>query len=130
MKKLDIKYSKDLLWLKPFVECLDVLPLKKLQRIKGYRVAKNLDSQSYGSIVTKDGKKYSINIETYTYSKKDKQYRKKRIEEILLTLAHELAHLVHWEHTPQHFQLQSNIMWCFSLTLHELKIKDHSQYID
>jgi hypothetical protein len=133
LNKYNIKYSRDLIWLKPFVEALnisDILPLEKLKSIKGYRVTKGLDSQSYGSIITSNKRKYSINLETQIYSKKSQEYKDKSCEEILLTLAHELAHLVHWEHTPGHFRLEASILYYFSYTLQDLDINNHNALIE
>jgi len=49
---------------------------------------------------------------------------------VLITLAHELAHLKHWEHTPEHFKLQTQILARFAKVLKDLGIKDTYQRIN
>src|SRR5271157_1110437 len=99
-----MKYTKNVLWLEPFVESVEhLIPMEKIKVIRGYRVAKGLDEQTYGSTVTN---KYgptrhviSIRLEDLVTPRKHKN---SRVATVLDTLAHELSHVVNWEHTPEH----------------------------
>lgn len=119
-------YSKNMLWLKPFVDSVnDLVPTDRIMRIRDYRVRKGLESLAYGSRLTY-GNRYSINIEPATWNKTEKRYIGVTYQVILDTLAHELAHTIHLEHTPEHFQLQSRILLRFSRILKDNGILDHS----
>lgn len=126
----EIKYTKNVLWLKPFVESAkDLVPLERLYGIKGYKVSKHLEETTYGSL-TQYGreKRLHMAIRIMEIKKKPKtkrkEHKKGRCETILLTLAHELAHLVHWEHVPEHFELQGRLVVKFYSVLKKSGIKD------
>ena len=119
-------YSKRMLWLKPFVDSVgDLVPIDRIMRIRDYRVRKGLESLAYGSRLIY-GNRFSINIEPETWSKDSKRYVGVTLQIILDTLAHELAHTIHAEHTPAHFQLQARILLRFSRILKDNGILDHS----
>jgi len=122
-----IKYTKNVLWLKPFVECSSkLIPLNKITNIRGYKVRKGCEELAYGSTIYKKGK-YSINIKTHNlvgYSK----YSGSSISIILDTLAHELAHVkTGFEHTPEHYELTARIALKFSQILYKNGIIDTSK---
>lgn len=48
-------------------------------------------------------------FQLYTYTR--------TLEELLGVLAHELAHLVHWEHTDKHLELTAKILAVFARNL-------------
>jgi len=119
-------YSKRMLWVKPFVDSVsDLVPVDRIMRIRDYRVKKGLDSLSYGSRLTY-GNRYSINIELDVWKKSHKSYVGETYQIILDTVAHELAHTIHSEHTPKHYQLQARILLRFSRILKDNGILDHS----
>ena len=119
-------YSKNMLWLKPFVESVkDLIPIERIIRIRDYRVRKGLESRSYGSRLIY-GNKFSLNIEPEVWNKETKSYVGATYQIILDTLAHELAHTVHNEHTAKHFRLQARILLRFSRILKDNGILDHS----
>ena len=119
--KHNIRYSKDVLWLKPFIEeVLFNIPFKKIKAIKGYKVRKGHEPLQYGSTVRKNAL-YTINILTHTNGD-----IKERISVILDTLAHELSHIKNWEHDYKHFQLQALLLYRFSVIIKRLGIKDTS----
>lgn len=49
-----------------------------------------------------------------------------RLSLLLEAISHEIAHLVHWEHTPEHFALQARIMLHWAKWLAKTGIKDHT----
>lgn len=130
--KPNIKFSKDLEWLIPFVASVyHIIPLHKIKSIKSYKVQKGLSEQSYGSTIK--GDKYStINLRVYSYNDNAKKYRSETISIILDTLAHELSHVKQsnkdfGKHDYKHFRLQSLILFTFSGILEEMGIKDTSR---
>lgn len=127
MKKHDIKYSEQVLWLKPFVEEVkNIVPLYKLKSIKGYKVQRNKQEQSYGSLIKKDINNYTMNIKASSYDKRAKKYMDSSMSIILDTLAHELSHLIYWDHDWKHFNLQTKILAKFVKILKKHKILDTS----
>lgn len=124
-QNLKIKYSKNVAWLQPFVDGVGhLVPVDKLTAVKGYQVGRGLKTHSWGSTITDTGRKFRINLLLREWF--DRQEVTLTIEMILLTLAHELAHLVHWEHCPEHFKLQAKILTSFSKHLLDVGIPDHS----
>jgi hypothetical protein len=127
----NIRYTKNVLWLKPFVEAsTSLVPLDKLKSIMGYKVKKGLSENSFGCLTKYEGeRKFRMSIRVHKYEKLEtsnkKEHKKVRCETILLTLAHELAHLEHWEHTPEHFKLQGELIIKFYEVLKESGIKDY-----
>ena len=60
---------------------------------------------------------YSITLLTHVQDRDTKTskkfYRTKTIEDLLATLAHELTHLVEWEHTAEFAKLYGYILYTF-----------------
>lgn len=123
-----IKLSKNIEWLRPFVNSVaHMVPLDKLKSIKGYRVQKNMEENQDGSLIKYGGKYFmTIRIQNVPKPPKDMHYKNIRYANLLDTLAHELAHLVHWEHTAEHFRLQAQILLQFSYLLDKVGIEDTS----
>lgn len=122
-----MKYTKNTLWLIPFItEVANLIPYKKITNIRGYKVKAGLSEQTDGSTLNWNNK-YSINLLLLTYCTQRKQHRPKPMHFILDTLAHELAHTVHWEHSPEHYALQAKIMLKFAKVLKKLNINDSSK---
>ena len=132
MKPNKIKYSKDLEWLKPFVEHVKYsVPLHRIKSIKSYRVKKGLTERSYGSTI-KDSNKYTINLRVHLWNHTSQEYKNETMAIILDTLAHELAHVKQKskdfaKHDSKHFNTQAWILLGFSYILKVLKIKDTSK---
>jgi len=129
-----MKYTKNVRWLQPFVESTaSLVPLKNLKSIRGYRVPKGKQERAYGSL-TDDSGVYSMALRLQSVPKKKSDpYVDSTLSGVLECLAHELAHLVHWQHTVEHFELQARILLRFCSILTQEKIddtsKDYSYYI-
>ena len=114
-----IKYQTDVLWLKPFVDSTkDLIPLKQLQTVSGFKVTLGKLEQSDGNCL-KCGRYYDITLRTWQQVFSDDKecghpyaFKHKRVwlSTLLTALAHELAHLRHWDHDIKHFELQSKIL--------------------
>lgn len=117
-----IKLSKDIEWLRPFIDITRYLvDLKKLTHIKSYRVRPGLNELAYGMTHYSKNKFY-ITIRTTKWSKSKKQYLELDKGHIIDTLAHELSHLECWEHDIDHFDLQTRIMRLYIPLLRKYKV--------
>src|SRR5271170_6682546 len=97
------KFTSNVAWLKPFLIGLESLaPIHKLYSVKGYKVKKGLNELSVASTIKHSSKKYTINIKTQGLVNKGKSYKDETIENLLIAFAHEIAHLVDFEHTQNH----------------------------
>jgi hypothetical protein len=120
-----IKFTKNVLWLKPFVRAArHKIPLKKIGTIMGYQVRKGSHEQTYGRTTTYH-ETWKVGISILIHSRDTGKLRPCRCETIIFTLAHELAHIVHWEHTPEHFKLQGELIILFYDILKKSGIKDY-----
>lgn len=127
---MKLRLTKNVEFLKPFLKGLRLIQLSKVSTIRGYRVGTGLNEQQRASIIRYSNKKYCINLKVRNLTDHNNSYKHPTIEQILIDLAHELAHLKEWEHTPKHFKLQAKIMLHFSNVLKELDITDHSTRIN
>lgn len=123
-----IKYSKDLEWLKPFVESAGKLVnINSIKSIRSYKVAPGLKEQAYGSIIKTSDGKCRININPYSYNENTEKYNGITMSVVLDTLAHELSHIKYFKHTYKHFRTQSLILLKFSGIIKKLRIDDTSK---
>lgn len=119
-------YSKNMAWLEPFMSAATgFVPVDKVMRVHGYRVPKGKTASVYGRKYTL-GNRYVITILAEEWSRSSKGYVKDSYEIILDTFAHELAHTVYFEHTPEHYRLKCKILLSFSKILKKQGIIDHS----
>lgn len=128
---MDIKYSKNALWLKPYVDSVsDLIPLNKIYRIKGYQVRVGCEEKKQGmaSQITKT--KHVITIRMWDLTEDRKKHRRRLYYHVLETVAHELSHLVYWEHTASHFRLTAQVLIRFSDIIEQQGILDTSKQID
>lgn len=121
-----IKYHKRIAWFKPFVDSAhDLVDISRITHIRAFKVRPDLEELTNGSII-KYRNKYSINILTHYYIKSKEKYQHRTLSSMLEDLAHELSHVPNWEHTSDHFRLQSKIMHRFADILDKFGITDHS----
>jgi hypothetical protein len=129
-----IKFSKNVEWLRPFADkAANLIPLKKLVQVKGYRVPLENLAQIEGQCVTRDNhKSHIITLRIFKNEQKKVGYNKftaykqsrSRVSTILETFAHELAHIKHWEHNPAHWKLQAQIQMRFASLLQSWDVQD------
>jgi len=113
------KFYKNVVWLEPFFyTAKGLVPLSKVRTIRGYSVSYVTGHEATNaSCVTETSRTFDINILTHhqrfqindngTYS--PKRHRRRIAYDMLGDFAHELAHVVHWEHTPEHWLLECKI---------------------
>lgn len=113
--------TKNLEWTREYIEAVaHLIPnLKRLKRISHKYGNKEKWQHCHGLITYYDQKHYRITLYlTYhdQYTDKIKPYSS---IDLLQYLAHELAHLKEWEHTPDHKMLECIIMQIFMVKLKE-----------
>jgi hypothetical protein len=120
---MDGVFVTELQWLLPYYERVKH-KLGDHELVKVYPVYLHDDkvNRYFGQCTTTDDYTYQIGLYTQ-YWKIQKLYPFVRVRrplstiDILHTFAHELAHIAHWEHTPEHKRLECQIMSMFCTQL-------------
>lgn len=119
---METKYSKDISCLKPFVEAArGYVPTNRLLRVSGFKVPIGKREWTQGQHFVLHGWR-RITIRTHTQH--GRKYRPRTIEDVVLVLAHELTHTVHWDHDMEFTALYIDLMVVFSEVLAELGVED------
>ena len=125
-----MKVSENMLWSLPFIHAAgDLVPLSHVKEVCGYSLGKPRSpwEQPDYALCVKHGKKYAVRIRLTGWedSRQKKPVRRPLYMAVVLdSLAHELAHVVHWEHTPQHLALQSDLMKRFAVIAEREGVQD------
>lgn len=106
-------------WLAAYLTVVPI-PLRKLKKVYGYRTAKGRRTQSLGACNKENGV-FTIGLNVGIAGEDQ------AIGTILQTFAHELAHMVHWDHTPEHAALEAAIYKRFAKRARTLGVKDFSR---
>lgn len=130
-----IKFSASAEWMEPFVAAArELVPLELLKEIRTYRTPLTKQEDSEGLIDRNTRGRYIIRIRStqhvwettsndpLTLKLKDREPR--MLWFILSALAHELSHLVHWDHNIEHLKLENRIMLRFCKVLTQKEVKD------
>lgn len=122
---------KKLEWMRDYVESVaHLLPkIKQLKKISSKTGNKERYQHCHGLITYFDKKSFRITLYvTFHDILLDKIVEYSTID-LLQYLAHELAHLEHWDHTPSHKQLECIIMGIFMTKLaQEGYISEEEEY--
>lgn len=114
-----MKIVKELEWVRDYINSVShLLPkLKQLKKISSVKGTTDRWQHCHGLITYFDKKSFRITLyTTYHDIKTGKIYPYSTLD-ILEYLAHELAHLEHWDHTTSHKQLQCIILGIFMTKL-------------
>lgn len=129
----NIHYNKSALWLRPYIKTIkSLIPLEKIHSVKGYKIRKDHQPSCHG-LTHKWKGKYLIRIRLWDLNFEKTHHVRERYEDILITLAHELAHVIHFpnqpskQHPPEHFKLASKLMIKFTKVLEREMITDTSE---
>lgn len=116
-----MKLSKNMQWAEPYIEFVrHQVNLDKVLEVKGYEVPKGRKCQVLGRCHPK-GRKYTITMMLA------EQGTPVTMNNALETLAHELAHVKEWEHSPKHLELTANILADFARVAEVEEVKDLSR---
>lgn len=96
--------------------------MKKLIAVKGYRV--RYLGQDFTEGCTLKEKNGTCTITLATHVNAVGAISERGVYNILLTLAHELAHLKEWDHTPKHWKLEARLCYEFAHLLDKTGVPD------
>ena len=99
-----------------------LVPVHLLKSITGYKIPFGQIERTLGMCT--EYSDYSYKITLLTYKQKGKNHEPATIEDILLTLAHELTHLIHDRHDIYFARLYMTIMHVFVENLNRYGIVD------
>lgn len=119
--------SKELRWLMPYLEDIqDIVPFDRIKKISYYTKRKHHKKEHHKAITYRLGNNKNFNIVIRTKLPKAEQIplRYWDQEDVLFYLAHEIAHVLVWEHTTNHFVLMSEIFNRFAQTLHRIGFEE------
>ena len=134
----DIKISKELEWIRPYLKKVNhLVPVGRVPKILAVKAKKD-KLHNHKAVICKDddtGEMLYISLYLYVYRTKrlipHSRYKVTYSKiDLLIHLAHELSHIVNWDHTPQHKHLENrmcNIFMnkllreCYISEEHELK---------
>jgi hypothetical protein len=109
------KLGKSLVWMKPYLDvAIPHLPAsKRIARITAW----NKTNGRYGKgcqacIITDDDETFRVYIHTYSHPRGEEPTPYSKLE-LLELLAHELAHTVSFDHTPEHKKLEAKLLTIF-----------------
>lgn len=126
-------YNTHSRWLKPFVDSSKgLVAVDKIKSIKGYKARKDRIAQVWGACHWYTRHKFSITLLTHDFAKKGRKkvLVPRRLEDILITLAHELAHVEFQEHDPAHLWLTARLLKKMAKKAFDLNIMDTQIQID
>ncbi len=128
-----IKYGSKVAWMKDYVQSAKgLVDLSRLTEIQGYQVPLDKEPTSSASILRNQGNWFKIMIRL-TKPQFDNlgngkfkaiAHLPEDLAFLLDSLAHELAHLEYWEHTPSHLKLQAQILVKFAEVAERKEVKD------
>ena len=127
------RFHKTVKWLEPFFQkAKGLVPLHKVHVVKGFVIPLGKIECIDGQMTKYEGGKIVITLRTHNQIQRANQngtntsyiHKRRMICDILLTFAHELAHLKEWEHTPEHWELECKIIRRFISELKRRDIKD------
>lgn len=133
------KFYKNVDFLVPFYQAaLPLMPKgKTLHSVRGIQVSLDREPGADGVCRTEDWRNYYITLNVWDrkWEKhgsmpgwwKASAHKMGGLDGVLLTFAHELAHVREWEHTPRHWEWTHKFAAKFTKVLERYEIKDSSQ---
>lgn len=120
--------SEQLEWIRPYlVDVEHLVPIKHLRRVTAKKPRKDFTQNQlcHGMITRYARYKRDFKITLYTYfiditkihPEVHMRLRPYSKIDTLCFLAHELSHMVHWDHTPQHKSLEAELTHLFMIRL-------------
>jgi hypothetical protein len=111
--------TKKLEWMRDYIDAVaHLLPhLKQLRRISSKSGNKERFQHCHGLITYKDIRHYRITLYINYHDIVTDKIKPYSMMDLLRYLAHELAHLEHWDHTASHTQLECVVLSIFMTKL-------------
>jgi hypothetical protein len=120
-----MKLSSNMSWAAPFLDAVeDLVPMERVTEVKGYTVAFGKRERQEASILEAGGR---FRIQLLLTENEGPTRRGLHLENLLAALAHELAHTVHWPHTPEHLLLTAKILQRFARVARKEGVQDTSR---
>ncbi len=110
---------KELEWVRDYIESVShFLPrINQLKKISSRKGSKQYWQHFHGIITYFDKKSFRITLYISYHDTLSDKIKNYSTIDLLQYLAHELSHLEHWDHTPQHKHLESILMGIFMIKL-------------
>lgn len=109
--------SKELEWMRPYIdEALKILPKGvTVTRLATWKINGRYGKDLFAAIITNDMKTFRIYLHTHCHPRHLKTPRKFTKNELIKTLAHELAHVPDMaHHHPAHTKIEGKLYVKFS----------------
>jgi len=128
-RKYKIKLDDDLAWFGPYLTCAARLglPVYRISEVVGYYVPEHKQERQLAAIYLLSNGKYKITIvkwrQQWRRTKKGDTFevsgwircdQKHYFESTLESLAHEISHLIYWEHNADRWILEKKIALAFA----------------
>jgi hypothetical protein len=114
-----VQIVKEYEWMRDYIDSIKhLLPnIKRLKKISLKKGNKERWQHCHGLITYMDGNSYRITLYRNYHDLPSDKIKAYSTIDLLQYLAHELAHLEHWDHTPDHKQLECILMQIFMTKL-------------
>lgn len=111
--------TAELEWMREYVQLVEYLlpKIRQVKKISGKKANPDRSQHFAGLITYYDKRSFRICLYTTQRSRNTEAIHPYNTMDLLATLAHELAHLEHWLHTPEHKQLECTILSIFMTKL-------------
>ena len=109
-----MRVSPTFKWLIPYVELgLTYIPKKKITLIGEWKLGQRCGRGHHAAILTSDNKNYRVYFQTMYHPRTSKKALEFSKIDIVKTLAHEMAHMKEFDHTPAHTKLDAKLQSAF-----------------
>lgn len=118
-----MRLSKNMEWARPFLKAINAEA--KVEEVSGYRIQLGKEIMALGRCHPR-GDKFKITMclnRTFNHATQSEDMP---LEDLLYTLAHEIAHTIEWEHTPEHLFITAQLVETFAQIASKLGIENCS----
>lgn len=121
-----MKVSKNMRWALPYIHATKrLVPHKRIKEVQGYCLRPGVTASVFGQCIPV-GRKYKVTI-CLSDNEASLTPKPTYFHMAIETLAHELAHVVEWDHSPKHLALTARILHRFAEVAEEQGVRDTSR---